>query len=195
MISSRLKTEEQIHNYETYNNSQEENYEQAIQERSRMIYMLPLVSVIVAITKFLQGTIFFRLATKASINFHRSLATTIIDASMEFFHIHYVGNILNRFSEDLLYIDEIVPYSMYLFLNGFVEVIGIAVFVGTVNKTFLVVALAFCILTLLTAIVISRTGRALKRVEISSKRPCANFSTVISVFRPQFIDWPSKCHS
>jgi ATP-binding cassette subfamily C (CFTR/MRP) protein 4 len=117
MISSRLKTEEQIHNYETYNNSQEENYEQAIQERSRMIYMLPLVSVIVAITKFLQGTIFFRLATKASINFHRSLATTIIDASMEFFHIHYVGNILNRFSEDLLYIDEIVPYSMYLFLN------------------------------------------------------------------------------
>jgi ABC-type bacteriocin/lantibiotic exporter with double-glycine peptidase domain len=82
-----------------------------------MIYLLPLILVIVAVTKFLQGTIFFRLAAKASINFHRSLATTDIDASLEFFHIHYVGNILNRFSEDLLYIDEIVPYSIYIFLN------------------------------------------------------------------------------
>jgi ABC-type multidrug transport system fused ATPase/permease subunit len=117
LFSSRLKTEEQITNYETNNNSKVENYEQAIQERSKMIYLLPLVVVIVAVTTFLQGTIFFRLATNASINFHRSLATTVIDASMEFFHIHYVGNILNRFSEDLLFIDEIVPYSMYLFLN------------------------------------------------------------------------------
>jgi hypothetical protein len=52
-----LKTEEQITNYETYNNSKGENYEQAIQERSKMIYLLPLV-VIVAVTTFVQGTIF-----------------------------------------------------------------------------------------------------------------------------------------
>jgi hypothetical protein len=36
---------------------------------------------------------------------------------MDFFYTHYVGNILTRFSEDLLFVDEIVPYSMYLFLN------------------------------------------------------------------------------
>jgi ATP-binding cassette subfamily C (CFTR/MRP) protein 4 len=114
LFSSRLKTEEQIVNYATYNNSERENYEQAIQERSKMIYLLPVVLVIVAATTFLQGTIFFRLA---SINFHRLLATTVIDASMDFFYTHYVGNILNRFSEDLLFVDEIVPYSMYLFLN------------------------------------------------------------------------------
>ncbi|KAJ3632493.1 hypothetical protein MTP99_009498 [Tenebrio molitor] len=170
-----LKTEEQITNYETYNNSKGENYEQAIQERSKMIYLLPLVVVIVAVTTFLQGTIFFRLATNASINFHRSLATTVIDASMEFFHIHYLGNILNRFSEDLLFIDEIVPYSMYLFLNGFVQVIGITFFLGTINRAFLVVALTLCVLPVLAIIFILRTGRALKRVEISTKHPFANF--------------------
>jgi ATP-binding cassette subfamily C (CFTR/MRP) protein 4 len=112
LVSSRLKTEEQIVNYATYNNSERENYEQAIQERRKMIYLLPVVLVIVAATTFLQGTIFFRLATKASINFHRLLATTVIDASIDFFYTHYVGNILNRFSEDLLFVDEIVPYSM-----------------------------------------------------------------------------------
>ncbi|CAH1367993.1 unnamed protein product [Tenebrio molitor] len=166
LFSSRLKTEEQIVNYTTYNNSERENYEQAIQERSKMIYLLPVVLVIVAATTFLQGTIFFRLA---SINFHRLLATTVIDASMDFFYTHYVGNILNRFSEDLLFVDEIVPYSMYLFLNGFVQVVGIAVFLGTINRTFLVFALVLRVLPVLTVIFIIRTGRALKRVEISSR--------------------------
>jgi hypothetical protein len=36
---------------------------------------------------------------------------------MEFFSDHYLGHILNRFSEDLLYIDERVPYSLYLGLE------------------------------------------------------------------------------
>jgi hypothetical protein len=56
-----------------------------------------------------------------------------------------------------------------------VQVVGIAVFLGTINRTFLVFALVLRVLPVLTVIFIIRTGRALKRVEISSKQPFANF--------------------
>ncbi|XP_068904512.1 probable multidrug resistance-associated protein lethal(2)03659 [Tenebrio molitor] len=88
---------------------------------------------------------------------------------MEFFSDHYLGHILNRFSEDLLYIDERVPYSLYLGLEAIAEMVGIIILMGTVNGTFLMASLAFCILPLVTSIFCLKIGRALKRLEISTR--------------------------
>jgi ABC-type bacteriocin/lantibiotic exporter with double-glycine peptidase domain len=82
-----------------------------------MIYLFPIISVIVTILSFLRSVIFYLLARKASISLHGLLFERIVNASMEFFSTHYTGNILNRFSEDLVYVDERVPYSMYLLLE------------------------------------------------------------------------------
>jgi ABC-type multidrug transport system fused ATPase/permease subunit len=66
---------------------------------------------------FLRAGIFYLLARKASLSLHRLLFEKIVHASSEFFSKHYTGNILNRFSEDLLYVDERVPFSMYMILE------------------------------------------------------------------------------
>jgi ATP-binding cassette subfamily C (CFTR/MRP) protein 4 len=88
-----------------------------MQNRHQMIYLFPIISVTVAILSFLRSVIFYLLARKASISLHGLLFERIMNASMGFFSTHYIGNILNRFSEDLLYVDERVPYSMYLVLG------------------------------------------------------------------------------
>jgi ABC-type multidrug transport system fused ATPase/permease subunit len=82
-----------------------------------MIYILPIILITLAIMSFLRAGIFYLLARKASLSLHRLLFEKIVHASAEFFSKHYTGNILNRFSEDLLYVDERVPFSMYMILE------------------------------------------------------------------------------
>jgi ABC-type multidrug transport system fused ATPase/permease subunit len=88
-----------------------------MRNRHQMIYLFPIISVTVALMSFLRPVIHFLLARKASISLHRLLFEKIVNASMRFFSSHYIGNILNRFSEDLLYVDERVPLSMYMVLE------------------------------------------------------------------------------
>jgi ABC-type multidrug transport system fused ATPase/permease subunit len=115
--SSRINTEQQIINCTNYNTTANENYESAIEERLQMTYLFPVALGILSIMTFLKGAVYFLLARKASINFHSVLMEKVTKAPMEFFRNHYLGHILNRFSEDLLYIDEKVPYSQYLALE------------------------------------------------------------------------------
>ncbi|CAH1368143.1 unnamed protein product, partial [Tenebrio molitor] len=77
--------------------------------------------------------------------------------------------ILNRFSEDLLYLDERVPYSLYVALEAIADMVGIIILMGTVNMTFLMASFAFCILPLVTSIFCLKLGTALKRLEISTR--------------------------
>jgi ABC-type multidrug transport system fused ATPase/permease subunit len=115
--SSRINTEQQIINCTNYNTTANENYKSAIEVRLQMTYLFPVALGIQSIMTFLKGAVYFLLARKASINFHSLLMENVTKAPMEFFRNHYLGHILNRFSEDLLYLDERVPYSLYLALE------------------------------------------------------------------------------
>jgi ATP-binding cassette subfamily C (CFTR/MRP) protein 4 len=114
---SRINTEQRILNYTIYNNTDGENYKNLLQNRHQMIYLFPIISVTVGIMFFLKAVIFYLLLRKALISLHGLLFERIVNASMRFFSTHYTGNILNRFSEDLVYVDEIVPFSLYFSLE------------------------------------------------------------------------------
>jgi ABC-type multidrug transport system fused ATPase/permease subunit len=114
---SRINTEQQILKYTIYNNTDGDNYKNLLQNRHQMIYLFPIISVTVGIMSFLKAVIFYLLVRKALVSLHGLLFERIVNASMRFFSSHYTGNILNRFSEDLVYVDERVPYSLYLSLE------------------------------------------------------------------------------
>jgi ATP-binding cassette subfamily C (CFTR/MRP) protein 4 len=113
----RIITEQKIINYTNHNITGNEHYINAMNERSQMTYLFPVALGMVSIITFLKGALHYLLARKASINFHTLLMEKVLNASMEFFSDHYLGHILHRFSEDLLYLDERVPYSLYLGLE------------------------------------------------------------------------------
>jgi hypothetical protein len=69
----RIITEQKIINYTNYNTTGNENYINAIKERSQMIYLFPVALGIVSIITFLKGALHYLLARKASINFHTLL--------------------------------------------------------------------------------------------------------------------------
>ncbi|KAJ3632643.1 hypothetical protein MTP99_009636 [Tenebrio molitor] len=87
----------------------------------------------------------------------------------DFFSSHYVGNILNRFSEDLVCVDERVPNSMYTGLETFAETIGVTILMGSVNLTFFTICLVFCIFPIVTIIFFLRVGRILMQLEHSTR--------------------------
>jgi ATP-binding cassette subfamily C (CFTR/MRP) protein 4 len=114
---SRINAEQQIVNYTIYNDTDSDNYKNLMRNRQWMIIFFPIISVTVAVLSFSRPVIFSLLARKASISLHGLLFERTVNASMRFFSSHYIGNILNRFSEDLLYVDEKLPYSLYLILE------------------------------------------------------------------------------
>jgi ATP-binding cassette subfamily C (CFTR/MRP) protein 4 len=90
-----------------------EKFENINQKRRLMIYIFPAILASTAILMILRAIVFFLMAKKASISIHKQVATKVINASMQFFDNNFVGNILNRFSEDLLYVDEKVSDSLF----------------------------------------------------------------------------------
>jgi ATP-binding cassette subfamily C (CFTR/MRP) protein 4 len=123
----RINSEQRILNYTIYNDTDSDSYKNSMRNRHQMIYLFPTISVTVALMSFLRPVIFYLLARKASISLHALLFERIVNASMDFFNSHYTGNILNRFSEDLLYVDERVPYSMYMVLEVRIYIILISI--------------------------------------------------------------------
>lgn len=56
---------------------------------------------------------FFLFSSRASVRLHNAIFQKILQASMQFFDTHLIGNILNRFSRDLGTIDEYIPYIIF----------------------------------------------------------------------------------
>ncbi|CAH1368209.1 unnamed protein product, partial [Tenebrio molitor] len=164
-----INTEQQILKYTICNNTDGDNYKNLLQNRHQMIYLFPIISVTVGIMSFLKAVIFYFLVRKALVSLHGLLFERIVNASMRFFSSHYTGNILNRFSEDLVYVDERVPYSLYLSLEAFAEIIGVTILMGSVNLTFLTICLIFCTFPIATVIFFLRIGRILKQLELSTR--------------------------
>jgi ABC-type multidrug transport system fused ATPase/permease subunit len=113
----RIATEQDILTYATNYTTDGTNYRNAIEDRDKMIWLFPIVLVTVATATLLKAALYYHFTKKASLSLHRLLSEKVLNASLFFFSDHYVGNILNRFSEDLLYIDEIVSYSLYIVLE------------------------------------------------------------------------------
>ncbi|XP_019874101.2 probable multidrug resistance-associated protein lethal(2)03659 isoform X2 [Aethina tumida] len=107
----------------------------------------------------------------ASLNIHKAMTSSIINAVMPFFDNHFIGNILNRFSQDLNNVDEQVSFILLDMMKVVFEVGGIIFVMTAVNWRFLMPAILFIIVSYVIRQLYMPAGRSLKRLEAATRSP------------------------
>lgn len=75
------------------------------------LYTIAIVTSTVLL--LLRAFALFAFATRISVSIHKKMILSVANATMKFFDLYYIGNILNRFSKDLAIIDEVLPHTIY----------------------------------------------------------------------------------
>lgn len=86
---------------------------------------------------------------------------------------NYIGRILNRFSKDVGFIDNLLPQVMFEFLQLFVRFLGILITSAVANNYLAIVATVVMIVFVLFRSYYLKTGRDVKRLEAIGT-PCVH---------------------
>ncbi|KAJ3652708.1 hypothetical protein Zmor_018650 [Zophobas morio] len=150
-------------------------YIEANEKRHQMLFFLPIVILTATILMSLNTYFFWVLAAKASLKLHNLLFAKVVRSFMQFFDKNRIGIILNRFSEDILYIDEILPLTFFLLMGYFVGTVGVIILIATVNASFLIPCILISVFFVLVQMFYLKTGNALKRLEFLTRSPLIGY--------------------
>ncbi|CAG9762940.1 unnamed protein product [Ceutorhynchus assimilis] len=115
--------------------------------------------------------LFINFARKASINLHNEMIEKLTTTVMSFYDNYFIGNILNRFSQDLTKIDEHLPHTINHFTRVVLSVGGVVGLVSTVNWRFLIPAVVLVIMMICMQRLYIPAARSLKRLESATRSP------------------------
>ncbi|KAF7282019.1 hypothetical protein GWI33_003585, partial [Rhynchophorus ferrugineus] len=115
--------------------------------------------------------LFINFSRKASINLHNAMIEKLTTAQMTFFDNYFIGNILNRFSQDLTKVDEHLPHTVNHFIRIVLSVGGIVALVSSVNWRFLIPAAVLVVLLATLQRFYMPAARSLKRLESATRSP------------------------
>jgi len=82
---------------------------------------------------------FARNGVRASRTLHDSLLATVLRARQSFFDATPAGRILNRFSQDVYTVDEVLPSTLASLLSTLASMLGTVAVISSVTPLFLAV--------------------------------------------------------
>lgn len=103
--------------FETIVSEEEKHLEEAIAKESSTIRLYSIIMILSILFVTIQTYAIFDYCRRASVNIHKAMLTNIMNATMSFFDTHFIGNILNRFSQDMNNIDEQLPFTIREFMR------------------------------------------------------------------------------
>lgn len=83
------------------------------EERLHYVYVYSALMIGMVYVVAQKSATFFSACLRASQNIHNKLFDGIIHAKMYFFHTNASGRIINRFSQDIMSIDALLPIALY----------------------------------------------------------------------------------
>ncbi|XP_057668382.1 ATP-binding cassette sub-family C member 4-like isoform X1 [Diorhabda carinulata] len=174
-----------IHRNSSRNTEQNAESDLYLELYSILILTLTILSVISAF-------LLFNFSRAASINLHKNLVESVINAKMTFFDTHLIGNIINRFSKDLSIVDEQIPFAVYDFLQILLGLFGVVFLIAAVNITLILPTIIFFLILYLIRKIYMPTGRTLQRLDSATRSPIVGYLnssleglTTIKAFRAE----------
>lgn len=130
---------------------------------------------------FVSAFVFFKGSLRSSEFLHDKMVATVLHAPVLFFDTNPAGRIMNRFSQDIGCIDEVLPVKFLFCIRCFL-LFCVAVLVPTVvNFWVLLVAVPFVLIFVYLTNYYLRTSRELKRLESIYRSPVfAHFSETMA---------------
>ncbi|CAH0557527.1 unnamed protein product [Brassicogethes aeneus] len=153
------------------NNTDSSVYKESLQESSFTLNMYSVAVVTSIMLDLIKYYTLLNFSRVASLNIHKAMSNSIINASMSFFDNHFIGNILNRFTQDLTNIDEELSFVLGEVIRVAFDLVGIITVISYVNWVFLVPALIFLAISAVIKHLYMPTGRSLKRLEATTRSP------------------------
>eukprot|EP00050_Salpingoeca_kvevrii_P019960 m.92564 g.92564 ORF g.92564 m.92564 type:complete len:1403 (-) comp8653_c0_seq4:26-4234(-) len=153
--------------------------EERQEDRNLLIYSALVAAVLI----FAIGRSFYFMicARNASQTLHDRAFSRLLATDLRFFDLRPIGQILNRFSKDFGYLDDLLPWTLLDLLLQSVAVVSIAIFVSSLNPwlfLFLVPVVA-CFFYVRHNYV--QSAREIKRIEAVERSPVyAHISTCLA---------------
>ncbi|XP_044266441.1 ATP-binding cassette subfamily C member 4-like [Tribolium madens] len=171
-IKNWINLQQNISDYKfNVTNISETDYHILIRKNTKVINLYTAAIITSTILLLLRAFALFAFATRASVALHKSMIVSVVNATMKFFDLHYIGNILNRFSKDLALIDEILPHTLYECFRMICFISGVLILILIVRALFIIPICIMAVLLYILRKYYLPTGRSLKRLESATRSP------------------------
>lgn len=114
-VNFRINIEQKVTNLKEVAENASINAPKIIEMKDQSNWILKIYSAMIigsVVIDLIKQWMFINFARKASINLHNEMIEKLTTAVMSFYDNYFIGNILNRFSQDLTKIDEHLPHTI-----------------------------------------------------------------------------------
>ncbi|KAK9869787.1 hypothetical protein WA026_003519 [Henosepilachna vigintioctopunctata] len=132
--------------------------------RDVIIYTYSVITFGTIVFSLGQTMFFVVFLTKVSRNLHNSALDRVTKATMKFFHLNPSGRILNRFSEDIGVVDEVLPFILYDVVKIALLSVSVVVLTSYVEIYMLPISLLIGVLFASFRTIFLKTSRNVKRI-------------------------------
>ncbi|CAM9967371.1 unnamed protein product, partial [Ectocarpus sp. 12 AP-2014] len=141
------------------------------QDRSRYVIVLALLTAAAVVVSLFRAVLTFFSLVKASHRLHNRMLKRVVRAPVLFFDSNPVGRILNRFTKDMHFMDDLLPMTLYDFIICSFMVTGGTLIIFFVNPWVVLSMVPAMWYFLYLMSFYMKTSREAKRLEAVTRSP------------------------
>ncbi|PIK47382.1 putative multidrug resistance-associated protein 4 isoform X3 [Apostichopus japonicus] len=139
--------------------------------RAFFFYNFAVLLFLLIVFAFIRTVWLFFICVNASKNLHNQMFAAIIRTPMQFFDTNPIGRILNRFSKDIGFLDELLPITLADFNAIAVQTCAVLITICIFNPLILIFTIPLGILFVFIRSYFLATSRDVKRIEGVCRSP------------------------